>query len=79
MVLQWTTPMQLHGIGQYAADAYFMFCRGEWRKVQPLDKDLLKYHAWLVETDGHGSGLQRDTVHDLQDAVAAGDTAERNE
>ena len=53
--------MQLHGIGQYATDAYFMFCRGDWRKVQPLDKDLLKYHAWLEGTDGHGSGLQRES------------------
>lgn len=24
------------------ADAYFMFCRGEWQRVLPKDKDLLK-------------------------------------
>lgn len=24
------------------ADAYFMFCREDWRRVQPKDKDLLK-------------------------------------
>ena len=57
---QWTSPLQLHGIGQYAADAYFMFCRGQWEQVDPADKDLRKYHQWLRETGGQGSGLQRE-------------------
>ena len=57
---QWSHPLELHGIGQYAADAYFIFCRGEWAAVAPLDKDLLKYHTWLQETQGLGTGLSRD-------------------
>jgi len=24
---QWTCPTELYGIGKYAADAYYMFCR----------------------------------------------------
>lgn len=61
-VWQWSNPLDLHGIGQYGADAYFIFCRGNWREVQPADKDLLKYHRWLDETDGLGSGLERDAA-----------------
>ncbi|MEW5316422.1 MAG: hypothetical protein WDW38_007797 [Sanguina aurantia] len=49
---QWTCPKQLHGIGQYAADAYNIFCRGQWQGPAPADKDLRKYHEWLVSTDG---------------------------
>ncbi len=37
-------------MGKYASDAYQMFCRGRWRDLQPKDKDLAKYHAFLVET-----------------------------
>ena len=48
-------------MGQYAADAYNIFCRGDWRSVSPTDKDLLKYHRWLVETNGEGIGLLRET------------------
>ena len=47
-------------MGQYAADAYNIFCRGDWRSVAPTDKDLLKYHQWLAETDGEGVGLLRE-------------------
>lgn len=47
---QWTDPRELHGMGQYAADAYFMFCRGQWQQLQPEDKDLKRYHVFLAET-----------------------------
>jgi len=57
---QWRTPTELHGVGRYGADAYFMFCRGAWRAVAPEDKDLARYHAWLVGTGGEGTGLARD-------------------
>ena len=60
VLVQWTSPLELHGIGQYAADAYFMFCRGDWRDIHPADKDLLKYRAFLEETDGEGMGLQHE-------------------
>lgn len=55
-------PIQLHGIGQYASDAYFMFCRGLWCEVSPTDKDLLKYQQWLQSTNGEGTGLERDVM-----------------
>lgn len=60
-MVQWTDPKELHGVGQYAADAYNIFCRGDWRSVSPADKDLLKYHQWLTETNGEGVGLLRET------------------
>ena len=60
--LQWVDPIQLHGIGQYASDAYFMFCRGLWQEVSPSDKDLLKYQQWLQSTNGEGTGLERDVM-----------------
>ena len=60
-LVQWTDPKELHGVGQYAADAYNIFCRGDWRSVSPADKDLLKYHQWLTETNGEGVGLLRET------------------
>lgn len=63
--LQWMDPKELHGVGQYAADAYNIFCRGDWRSVSPTDKDLLKYHQWLMETNGEGSGLLRETEPQL--------------
>lgn len=55
----WQRPEELHGIGKYAADAYYIFVRGEWRDVHPEDKDLKKYKSWLEETDGLGAGYQR--------------------
>ena len=61
LAMQWTDPKELHGVGQYAADAYNIFCRGDWRSVSPTDKDLLKYHRWLGETNGEGIGLLRET------------------
>lgn len=66
--------MQLHGIGKYAADAYYMFCRGAWQGVQPDDKDLKQYHQWLTSTGGLGLGLQARGVP--QGAVAAAETAQ---
>lgn len=60
--VQWRNPTELHGVGQYGADAYFMFCRGAWRAVKPQDKDLARYHAWLVSTGGEGTGLTREVV-----------------
>jgi hypothetical protein len=60
--LQWHEPEELHGIGQYGADAYRIFCRGDWRGVAPRDKDLLRYHSWLAGTDGQGTGLARDVA-----------------
>jgi len=68
--VQWLDPIELHGIGQYASDAYFMFCRGNWQDVEPSDKDLLRYQQWLHSTGGEGTGLERDVIPDLNPGVA---------
>ncbi len=71
MWLQWTDPQQLHGIGRYAADAYYIFCRNQWREREPpQDKDLLKYYEWLLQTEGQGSGHEREVFR-----APAGDAA----
>jgi len=57
---KWTHVTELHGIGKYAADAHALFCEGKWRSVRPDDKELRKYHEWLVSTDGQGNGLERE-------------------
>lgn len=58
--LQWTNPQELHGVGKYASDAYYMFCRGQWREVQPEDKDLRRYRDWLLASQGQGMGFQQE-------------------
>lgn len=40
-------PKQLPGCGKYAADAFAIFCQGQWRDVHVQDHMLSKYHAWL--------------------------------
>eukprot|EP00803_Ostreobium_quekettii_P005760 evm.model.scf_1562.5 EVM.evm.TU.scf_1562.5 scf_1562:30486-34605(+) len=56
---EWKDPLELHGIGKYAADAYQLFCRGRWREVIPIDRELLSYRDWLFSTGGLGEGLER--------------------
>ena len=56
----WCDPQELFGCGVYSSDAYFIFCRGQWRDIEPDDKDLKRYKEWLVATGGQGSGLIRD-------------------
>ena len=46
---QWTEPIELYGIGKYANDAWRVFCRGDWRSVEPQDHALNDYHGWLRE------------------------------
>jgi len=43
----WKYPLELHGIGKYANDAYRMFCLGEWKDLKPEDKELKRYLSWL--------------------------------
>lgn len=45
----WNTPKQLYGCGKYADDAWRIFCKGDWRDVDPSDHALNKYHDWLKE------------------------------
>jgi methyl-CpG-binding domain protein 4 len=55
----WRDPEDLYGIGEYAADAYWIFARGRWRGARPADKDLRRYVEWLEATGGLGQGLER--------------------
>lgn len=57
---EWRVVTELAGCGKYASDAYALFVSGEWRGLKPEDKELVKYHAFLVDTDGKGRGLTRD-------------------
>lgn len=38
---------KLYGIGKYGSDAYRIFCKGEWREVEPKDGALVNYHNYL--------------------------------
>lgn len=46
---EWSEPIELYGIGKYANDAWRIFCRGDWKSVDPQDHALNKYHAYLRE------------------------------
>lgn len=45
----WNEPIELHGIGKYANDAWKIFIVGNWQSVEPQDHALNKYHNWLKE------------------------------
>ncbi|KAI3730200.1 hypothetical protein L6452_18877 [Arctium lappa] len=37
---EWTHVTDLYGVGKYAADAYAIFCTGQWKRVRPMDHML---------------------------------------
>ncbi|KAH3880373.1 hypothetical protein DPMN_004287 [Dreissena polymorpha] len=45
----WQYPRELYGIGKYGDDSYRIFCRNEWKQVQPQDHKLNLYHSWLTD------------------------------
>ncbi len=47
----WSEPIELYGIGKYANDAWRIFCKGDWKSVDPNDHALNKYHLWLKESN----------------------------
>ena len=47
---EWKKPEDLPGVGKYGADAFRIFCRGEWEGVQPKDHALVWYCEWLKST-----------------------------
>ncbi len=49
MTKKWKTPKDLFGCGKYADDAWRIFCRGDWKDVEPKDHALNKYHDWMIE------------------------------
>ena len=78
-LVQWSDPRQLHGIGQYATDAYNIFCRNKWREMEaPQDKDLLKYFQWLESTGGQGKGYEREVFEMPSDSVSSLKSVEPN-
>jgi len=45
----WQHARELPGIGDYAADAWQIFCRGELPVKVPKDHALVQYYEWLKE------------------------------
>ena len=49
----WRSVAELAGCGQYATDAYALFCTGDWRAMAPpADKELIKYFRFLQARAG---------------------------
>ena len=48
----WVTPKELYGCGKYADDAWRIFCRGDWRDVEPKDHALNDYFNYLSKISG---------------------------
>jgi methyl-CpG-binding domain protein 4 len=46
---EWNEPIELYGVGKYANDAWRIFCKGDWKLVDPQDHALNRYHSWLQE------------------------------
>lgn len=51
----WKTPLDLYGCGKYADDTWRIFCRGEWKDVQPHDHALNNYHSYLQALYGESN------------------------
>tara|TARA_B100000683_G_C12374008_1_gene508402 strand:+ start:297 stop:560 length:264 start_codon:yes stop_codon:yes gene_type:complete len=49
---KWETPKELYGCGKYADDAWRIFCRGDWKEVEPNDHALNDYHGFLKKRFG---------------------------
>ena len=47
----WDMPIELYGCGKYANDAWRIFFRGDWKKVEPNDHALNDYHGWLMRSN----------------------------
>ena len=54
----WRSPLELPGIGPYAADAYAIFCTGRWREseCEPRDHALRWYVDYLRSVEGASGG-----------------------
>ncbi len=52
MTKKWNTPKELYGCGKYADDAWRIFCRGDWKEVEPNDHALNDYHGFLKKRFG---------------------------
>lgn len=36
LTLNWSYPIELHGIGKYGNDSYRIFCVNEWKQVSSI-------------------------------------------
>ena len=46
---EWKTAKDLYGCGKYADDTWRIFCKGDWREVEPKDHALVFYHDFLTK------------------------------
>ncbi|CAM9635503.1 unnamed protein product [Ascophyllum nodosum] len=60
----WNDPKELHWIGKYAADAYSIFVKGNWRDVQPNDHALNWWVNWKRGTEATGEGAEPSPAND---------------
>tara|TARA_Y100000310_G_scaffold208719_1_gene209329 strand:+ start:407 stop:829 length:423 start_codon:yes stop_codon:yes gene_type:complete len=44
---KWVSAKDLYGCGKYADDAWRIFCKGDWKHVEPNDHALNEYHDWI--------------------------------
>ncbi len=44
---EWETAKDLYGCGKYADDTWRIFCKGDWKLVEPNDHALVFYHDFL--------------------------------
>ena len=51
---EWRTPRDLPGIGRYGSEAHELFCRGQWRELEPHDHALRWYIDWIRTLDDVG-------------------------
>ena len=47
LVKEWETAKDLYGCGKYADDTWRIFCKGDWKSVEPNDHALVFYHDFL--------------------------------
>lgn len=53
---EWRKPEDLPGIGRYGSEAHELFCRGQWRELEPQDHALRWYIDWIRTLDDVGPG-----------------------
>ncbi len=46
----WQMPSDLYGCGKYADDCYTVFCKFDWKNVNPTDHALNDYVDWARRT-----------------------------
>ncbi|PSN37521.1 hypothetical protein C0J52_14909, partial [Blattella germanica] len=60
----WENVAELPGIGTYGMDSHSIFCKGNWKSVNPTDKKLRKYKEFLASKCS-GLKVRRNEVKDV--------------